>query len=384
MRRLRLAVAAAGVGAVLLAGLGTILTARASPVAGFPASRIRLDAASLPVGMPGPTSLTATVVDWKGGPVRNLPVSFTIISGPDRKHKLPVAKTDKAGRASIQYSDIGEPGVDVVQATFGDGLEIHKSNRPFVIWLSGPAATSITSPATISLAPACFQPSNAAFEASDVFRAAPSPTPKPGSKAKASPTPAAPPAPPPYSIGVIGDNFDPFSAVLITFDAGPGGTPESAEAESDGFGHFALTISVRQRAEGQHLIRADDFRQREADAIYTVPCFQPSLALDPPIGPPGFVAMAVGTGFPANSKLVDLNWASPALASPLPKILMTDANGSFSIPVLVLYHDGLGPRTLQAIVPNPFGELAGSAIEADAPFLTTPGRPQPPDFVLRR
>jgi len=94
--------------------------------------------------------------------------------------------------------------------------------------------------------------------------------------------------------------------------------------------------------------------------------------------------MAVGSGFPANSKIVDLNWASPSLASPLPKVLMTDASGGFSFPVLILYHDGIGPRTIQAIVPNPFGAQAGSAIEADAPFLVTLGRPQPPDFVLRR
>ena len=49
------------------------------------------------------------------------------------------------------------------------------------------------------------------------------------------------------------------------------------------------------------LVRADDFRQREADATYAIPCFQPSVALDPPIGPPGFVTIAVGSGFPANS-----------------------------------------------------------------------------------
>ena len=29
-------------------------------------------------------------------------------------------------------------------------------------------------------------------------------------------------------------------------------------------------------------------------------------------------------------------------------------------------------------------QIAGSAIEADAPFLVTPGRSQPSDFVLRR
>jgi len=39
---------------------------------------------------------------------------------------------------------------------------------------------------------------------------------------------------------------------------------------------------------------------------------------------------------------------------------------------------------LRAIVPNDQGDGAGVAIEADAPFLVTPGRSQPSDFSLRR
>jgi len=382
--RLRLAVALVGAGAVTLAALGSTLGAQANLATGFPASRIRLDPGISSVSMPGPATLTASLVDWKGGAIKNTPVDFTIISGPNRGQKLPLATTDKTGKASLRYSDSHEPGVDVLQASFTDGLEIHKSNRPFVTWLSGPPATSISSPATITLTPACFQPSGAAKEASDTLKPA---APRPTAKSTARPKPSlAPPivVPPPYNIGVSGENFDPFSPVLVTFDAGPGGTPNSIQAQTDGFGHFSTTLSVNQRAEGQHLVRADDFRQREADAIYSVPCFQPSLALNPPIGPPGFVTNVVGTGFPPNSNIADLNWARPALSSPLPKVLTTDANGSFSYPVLVLYHDGIGPRTIQAIVANPFGDQAGSAIEADAPFLVTLGRPQPPDFVLRR
>jgi hypothetical protein len=187
-----------------------------------------------------------------------------------------------------------------------------------------------------------------------------------------------------YTITVDGVNFNPYSAVLVTFDAGPGGTPESFERTTDVFGHFNLDIQVRSRSEGVHLVRADDFRQREADATYQIPCFQPSVALDPPIGPPGFVTNVVGTGFPANASIVFLNWGAPALRSPLPKNIKTDANGSFQFPILVFYHDLLGPRMLQAVVANPFGDRAGSAIEADAPFLVTPGRSQPTDLVLRR
>ena len=78
------------------------------------------------------------------------------------------------------------------------------------------------------------------------------------------------------------------------------------------------------------------------------------------------------------------NWQAPALRSPLPLTIKTDASGSFQIPILVLYHDLLGPRMLQAIIANPYGDRAGAAIEADAPFLVTPGRSQPTDFSLRR
>jgi len=150
------------------------------------------------------------------------------------------------------------------------------------------------------------------------------------------------------------------------------------------FGHFSRDIPLTMPAEGTHLVRADDFRQREADATYAIPCFQPSVALDPPIGPPGFVTIVVGSGFPAKSTILLLNWQPPALRSPLPAFIQTDRYGAFQYPLLVLYHDLLGPRLMQAIVANPYGDRAGAAIEADAPFLVTPGRGQPSDFVLRR
>jgi hypothetical protein len=251
----------------------------------------------------------------------------------------------------------------------------------FIAWQSGPPATAIVSPAAITVTPGCFQPATAVTLASDTFKpGSPRATPKP----RPTPTPAAVP-PPGYTITVDGVNFNPYSAVLVTFDAGPGGTPESFERTTDVFGHFTLDIRVRSRSEGVHLVRADDFRQREADTTYRIPCFQPAVALDPPIGPPGFVTNAVGTGFPPNTPIVFLNWGTPAaLRSPLPKNIKTDGNGAFQYPILVLYHDLLGPRMLQAIVANPFGERAGSAIEADAPFLVTLGRSQPTDLVLRR
>jgi hypothetical protein len=382
MRSLRLAAAAILAGSVVVAVLGGVaLAAPANLAVGFPATRIKLDQPSTPVNMPGPITVTATVVDWRGAGVGNVPVAFTSVTDPQKPAQLGKGTTDKAGHATFGFSNSKEPRIDVIQATFTDGLEVHKSNRSFIAWQSGTPATAIRSPAAITVTPGCFQPATAVTLASDTFKpGSPRATPKAAARPKATP------APPPvtYTINVDGVNFNPYGAVLVTFDAGPGGTPESFERTTDVFGHFNLDIQVRSRSEGVHLVRADDFRQREADATYRIPCFQPSVALNPPIGPPGFVTSVVGTGFPANASIVLLNWGSPALRSPLPKSIKTDANGSFQIPVLVLYHDLLGPRMLQAIVANPFGERAGSAIEADAPFLVTPGRSQPTDLVLRR
>jgi hypothetical protein len=345
----------------------------------FPASRIQVDTAPTTLKMPGPTRVTAIVEDWHGTPIPKVSVSFTILSGPNKGKSLPATTTNKDGRTTLTYSNSGEPGIDAIQASFTDGLEVHKSNRHFVLWLSGPAATAIPSPATIRLTPTCFQPAAAVIAASNTFKkVAPRTTPKPSPGASTRPQPEK------TTANVTGDNFNPFSAVLITFDAGPGGSPQSFEAQTDVFGHFSRDIPLTMPAEGLHLVRADDLRQREADASYTIPCFQPSVALDPPIGPPGFVTTAVGSGFPANSTIVVLNWQPPALLSPLPAVIKTDGNGAFQFPLLVLYHDLLGPRLMQAIVANPFGDRAGAAIEADAPFLVTPGRAQPSDFVLRR
>jgi hypothetical protein len=381
MRSLRWAAAAILAGAAVIAVLGG--AALAAPVAlpaGFPATRIKLDPpATTTLNMPGPITLTASVVDWRGVALKDVPVVFANVADPQKPNQLSKATTDKGGHATLVLTNGKEPRIDVIQATFTDGIEVHKSNRSFIAWQSGTPATAIRSPAAITVSPGCFQPPTAVTLASDSFKPG---SPRATPRASAKPTPAPPPVT--YTINVDGVNFNPYSAVLVTFDAGPGGTPESFERTTDVFGHFNFDIQVRSRSEGVHLVRADDFRQREADTTYRIPCFQPSVALNPPIGPPGFVTRVVGRGFPPRAPIMFLNWGSPALRSPLPKDVKTDDNGSFEYPILVLYHDLLGPRMLQAIVANPFGDRAGSAIEADAPFLVTPGRSQPNDLVLRR
>src|SRR5256885_1017658 len=182
---------------------------------------LKLDPASTTLNMPGPIKVTAAIVDWHGAASKNLAITFTNTTDPNKVSQLGKATTDKAGQASFSYSNTKEPRIDVIQATYSDGLEVHKSNRVFVAWLSGPPAAAIASPAAITVTPGCFQPATAARLASDTFKpAAPRPTPKATPKARATAPPAA--APPGTStIPVNAGTFNPFTAVPVTFTPGP-------------------------------------------------------------------------------------------------------------------------------------------------------------------
>ncbi len=181
---------------------------------------------------------------------------------------------------------------------------------------------------------------------------------------------------PAHSVNVDGSNFNPFTAILISFDAGPGGRPQSFQARTDGFGRFNVDIAPSSRSAGTYVVRADDLKQREAIADFKVPC--PLLVLQPPIGPPGFVTLAVGTGFHPNAS-VTLAWAPPALVLQPPGLVMTDQSGGFRIPVLISYREALGRRALKATTVR-----EGRSRESVAGFLVVPGRGQPADFRDRR
>jgi hypothetical protein len=378
MRRLRLAAAVVVAGllgvtsvAVSAATPQTILVIRATqPII---ATRISLTPAGFITAKAGtPVTLTARVWDWSGNPLSGPKVTFAILEGPNAA--APLNATPNTNGSSTTQVASSRPGTDVVQATFSDGLEIHKSNRALIEWQTGPPATALRSPAALHVTPGCFQPTVAVARVSDAF--------------KSSKLASAKPAPAPAdtgSITVTGTDFNPFSAILITFDAGPGGRPQNFTALTDGFGFFSRDIQVTEPGEGSHIVRADDFKEREAQATYNLPCSQGNIALDPPIGPPGFVTYVVGRNFPPGGIIQFLNWSSPDLASPLNKLPITiGADGKFRLPVMILYHDLLGPRILRAVVQDPLANEGNALIEADAPFLVTPGRAQPSDLVLRR
>src|SRR5258708_25003990 len=88
------------------------------------------------------------------------------------------------------------------------------------------------------------------------------------------------------SIAVDGAHFHPLTAVLVTFDVGSGGRPESFDSITDPFGRFRVTIEPGLRAAGAHAVRADDFRGREATAAFTLPCAAPPTPTPTPTPAP--------------------------------------------------------------------------------------------------
>ncbi len=103
---------------------------------------------------------------------------------------------------------------------------------------------------------------------------------------------------------------------------------------------------------------------------------QGKLTLDPPIGPPGIVTIAEGSGFPPNTP-VRLTWTigiTPRLAA-----VVTDEAGRFRVPVLVFHNDRTGRRELsvEAVDGTSFPAVAAS-------MLVTKPSVIPPRFDIVR
>lgn len=189
-----------------------------------------------------------------------------------------------------------------------------------------------------------------------------------------------------YSIQVDGTDFNPILDVIVTFDAGPGGHPESFAATTDGFGRFDVLISPLQRSAGTFIVRADDLREREATASFTVPCVAippppllctASLTFDPSVGRLGTVVQLIGTGFPQGVQHITVAWdrginnlAAIPVGAP-----------TFTHGVLLMSHDLAGTRTLRVIGSD--SSTANVACAA-ATLLVVPGSVQPDTFVVRR
>jgi|SRR5215472_6992793 len=185
-----------------------------------------------------------------------------------------------------------------------------------------------------------------------------------------------------FSVEVQGVNFSPFTAVLVTFDADTGGRPESPPVDptTDGFGRFDVTFRPQlQRPPGTYLVRADDFREREATAPVAVACqvFNPTIRFDPAITRGGFDVALIGSGFPLSAPVL-IDWGGLLGRDTRVTTYSSDSKGNLSIQILVFQENQLGTVTATA-KPGP-----EAFTQATAKLLIVPGTAQPPALEERR
>ncbi len=144
----------------------------------------------------------------------------------------------------------------------------------------------------------------------------------------------------------------------------------------------SVTVVFAPTAKGPRtttLAVADSFAGSPRTVRLTGRAAQPinaRLTLDPPLGPPGIVTIAEGTGFPPGA-VVRLSWSQGI--TPHLRDVTADAKGRFRIPVLVFHNDRTGQRELQAEA------VAGTGFApVRAPMLVTRGSVVPPRFDIVR
>ncbi|WP_433262970.1 VWA domain-containing protein [Actinosynnema sp. CS-041913] len=103
---------------------------------------------------------------------------------------------------------------------------------------------------------------------------------------------------------------------------------------------------------------------------------QPRIAVEPLVGPTGFVPRVTGGGFPPGGT-VRLTWTVGISAEP--GTVPVRADGTIDAQVLVFENDLIGPRELAA---TPVAGPGFGAVRSN-PFLVVPRTLQPPDFAAR-
>ncbi|MGA5822913.1 CARDB domain-containing protein [Kitasatospora sp. NPDC094028] len=143
-------------------------------------------------------------------------------------------------------------------------------------------------------------------------------------------------------------------------------------------GSATVTLAVTGLTAGNATVSgtATADRGTAATAATTLTVLQPTLLLDPKVGPPGIVTLAHGSQFPPGTT-VRLRWSAGVTADTAPVVVAAD--GTFTAPALVLVQDTLGPRELVATLPDlpAFGEVR-------SPFTVVPGVLQPRPYEERR
>jgi hypothetical protein len=177
-----------------------------------------------------------------------------------------------------------------------------------------------------------------------------------------------------YSIRVRGRNFYP-GTIELTFDSQ--GTPETRLATVTDEGTFDALLTAVGRDRGEYTVLA---RQRDARGtvlrgtrVFTVPCVEPTLKIEPASGPAGYATLVTGTDFPPGST-VTLTW-DRGITSAATIEATAGADGAFTLSLFILPHDFPGPRILTAGTPAD----PGAYPDVTADYLVTGGTGQPGD-----
>jgi hypothetical protein len=172
-------------------------------------------------------------------------------------------------------------------------------------------------------------------------------------------------------IAVVGTGFTPRTKILIFIDQVPAGA-----TLTDTAGTFALDPTDSPSPGAHTLVAMEEGGGNSATTPLAIPCPpRLRLTLDPPIGPPGFVTIARGRGFPPGAQ-VNLRWVR-GLGS---VDVTASVDGVFDTPVLIFPGDLLGPRVLVASGTAVGGQVLRSV---GARFLVVPGTLSPPRFLDR-
>jgi dipeptidyl aminopeptidase/acylaminoacyl peptidase len=99
----------------------------------------------------------------------------------------------------------------------------------------------------------------------------------------------------------------------------------------------------------------------------------PTIAVKPPLAPPGAVSQVSGTAFPPGRQVVVTLDRMPGQVT-----ATVAADGTFTVPLVIFPHTEPGQRQVHATVQGVPGPLVASAN-----YLVVPGSLQPPDFAGR-
>ncbi len=176
----------------------------------------------------------------------------------------------------------------------------------------------------------------------------------------AAPACGQPPPGDPYSIDVSGRGLLP-GGVDIIFDAG--GQEETfhttaTASKPTSLATFAkVSINPARRPAGTYkvVVRQADISGRVlvqapsaggSPVLFTVPCVNPTIVINPTGGQTGYVCFVDGTNFNAGTT-VTLTW-NYGIGAAAPTRVQVQPDGSFHVGILIYPHDLTGQRTLTA------------------------------------